>query len=37
MKKTVHHLESVLDVPASWHLVARSAPVNSGEEHGHVV
>ncbi len=36
MKKTVHLLESVLDIPASWHLVTPSCPDNSGKEHGHV-
>ncbi len=36
MKKTVNLLESVLDFPASWHLVTPSCPDNSGKEHGHV-
>jgi hypothetical protein len=36
MMKTVRRLESVFDVPASWHLVARIYCVNSSKEHGHV-
>jgi hypothetical protein len=36
MKKTVRRLESVFDVPASWHSVAWIHCVISSKEHGHV-
>lgn len=36
MKKTVRRLESVLDVPASWHFAAWIYCVNSSKENGHV-
>lgn len=36
MKKTVHRLESVFEVPAPRPLVAWNCAVNSGKEHSHV-